>query len=151
MSHDLPDVPAGRRPSARTTLLSLRVHWIVHPRNRVPMRADFRYDPGAPLIVSLDLHPPQEASLTWEISRDLLYEGVLGPSGTGDVRVWPVSGSARPAVFLRLSHGNAAALFEIGRIGLEDWLHETYDLVPPGTELDGLDWDAAAAELSADR
>ncbi|GAA2658858.1 hypothetical protein GCM10010307_74930 [Streptomyces vastus] len=27
----------------------------------------------------------------------------------------------------------------------EDWLFETYDLVPPGEELTGLDWDGLVA------
>ncbi|MET7304883.1 SsgA family sporulation/cell division regulator [Embleya sp. NPDC005575] len=51
------------------------------------------------------------------------------------------------AAWLKLASGDMAALFELPVEPLAEWLQNTYELVPAGHELSGIDWDIATADL----
>ncbi|MFD7284081.1 hypothetical protein ACFV80_45715 [Streptomyces sp. NPDC059862] len=51
---------------------------------------------------------------------------------------------------MQLESRGMTALFEVSLSTLEAWLLSTYDLVPPGTELDGFDWDPFVERLLGD-
>ncbi|MEU3252245.1 SsgA family sporulation/cell division regulator [Streptomyces sp. NPDC006997] len=146
--HQLSGSPARRPLPRRVAPLSLRINRVVWHTLRVPLAADFRYDPGIPLTVSVTFRPPEGPRVTWRIGRDLLLDGLMEATGDGDVRIWPLRGRSRWKVCLRLRSRGAQALFEADLGALETWLRGTYDVVPYGTELAGVDWDALVAELS---
>ncbi|MBV2353882.1 SsgA family sporulation/cell division regulator [Streptomyces sp. J2-1] len=129
------------------TVTAHRVMW----ETRIPLRAEFRFDTTEPLLVTVVFRPADGPAVTWQISRDLLCDGLLQSSGIGDVRVWPVRHRGRPLVRVRLEARGSTALFEINLHVLEDWLTRTCELVAPGEELDGVDWDAVVAGLLEDR
>ncbi|MEU3985587.1 SsgA family sporulation/cell division regulator [Streptomyces sp. NPDC026672] len=131
----------GTRPASPLSL-SLTVHRVVREDVRIPLGAEFRFDPGSPLLVTVVFRPKDGPDVTWHLGRDLLCEGLLEAGGLGDVRVWPERARGRAVLRLMLAARGASALFEIDRRALEEWLFDTWDLVPPGTELDGVDWDA---------
>lgn len=137
-----PEPPMGPPP------LSLGIHRVLDGFVRQPLRAEFRFDPDLPLLVSLKLVVEQGLSVTWRIGRELLHKGLHSVSGSGDVRVWTArSGDRVTAWLLLLDARGTSALFELPVPPLEDWLDRTYQVTPPEAELDGLDWDAFLTEV----
>ncbi|MEU4098727.1 SsgA family sporulation/cell division regulator [Streptomyces sp. NPDC026673] len=127
--------------------LRLRADRILSPSLRIPHEAEFRYDQTDPLAVSLALRTPEGSIVRWTVSRDVLFEGTEEPSGIGDVRLWPSRVRARRVVLLRLEVQDLSSLFELDLARLRGWLEETFQLVPPGTEFDHVEWATALATL----
>ncbi|WP_053616248.1 SsgA family sporulation/cell division regulator [Nocardiopsis sp. NRRL B-16309] len=107
------------------------------------------YDPTRPFAAELrfvlDAGDP-DAVLVWEVARDLLAQGSASWAGDGDVRVrvW----TPLPALcVIELLDGITGRWghFLARRVELTDFLQETYQLVPEGTE--HVDIDAAVAAL----
>jgi hypothetical protein len=89
--------------------------------------------------------PEDDGGVEWLLSRDLLRAGLAAPVGEGDVRLWPARGGL-DVVFLQLRAPSGEALFELSGAVVGDFLRETEQLVPAGTESDVLRVDD---ELSA--
>ncbi len=83
--------------------------------------------------------------VVWLLGRDLLFDGLAGPIGDGDVRVSPVENSDR--VELRLSTPWGHAVIELDNHEVFEFLTCTYDAIPPGEELLRVPIDAELAEL----
>lgn len=145
-----PEISADQLAVDHLNSLPVRIHRILWSSIRVPMRAVFHYDPCDPLTVSVQLLPPQGPAVTWVVSRDLLYEGTQGRSGMGDVQLWPSLSCSRPMMYMRLESRGMTALFEVDLPRLQAWLLRTFDLVPPGTELDSTNWDLLVERLLGD-
>ncbi|MFC9319041.1 SsgA family sporulation/cell division regulator [Streptomyces nigra] len=126
--------------------LSVVAHQVMW-ETRTALRAEFRFAPTDPLLVTVIFHPKDGPAVPWEISRDLLCDGLLQSSGIGDVRVWPARYRGRPLVRVRLEAYGSTAMFEVSLDPLEEWLTRTCELVPPGEELDGVDWDIVVRDL----
>ncbi|MCW2706922.1 MAG: sporulation and cell division protein SsgA, partial [Frankiales bacterium] len=77
----------------------------------------------------------------------LLTDGVAAAVGEGDVRVWPALHGADRVVNLAMASPSGAALFEIDRDGLVEFLQQTYEAVPTGAEDEVVDLDAELALL----
>jgi hypothetical protein len=93
----------------------------------------------------LSYGPEDDGGVEWLLSRDLLRAGLAAPVGEGDVRLWPARGGL-DVVFLQLRAPSGEALFELSGAVVGDFLRETEQLVPAGTESDVLRVDD---ELSA--
>ncbi|WP_372346832.1 SsgA family sporulation/cell division regulator [Streptomyces sp. KL116D] len=129
--------------------LSLKVTQWVTDELALALDCDFVYDSHDPLAVTLDFTTDGTRSVRWVFSRSLLAEGMTARTGEGDVALWPVHGEGGdPDAFQVLLGGARRALVEIDAAPVAEWLADTYALVPPGTELDGVDWDALVAELT---
>ncbi len=114
----------------------------------VPLEAELRYTAQDPLAVEALFDDGSAEPVRWVFARDLLAEGLDRRSGDGDVVVWPTQDAqARPAVHLRLRSPNDAALLEAPADALGEFLAATALLVPPGTEYQHLDIDAALESL----
>ena len=88
-------------------------------------------------------------AVEWVFARDLLHEGLIGPAGTGDVRVQPAP--LHPGqVQLELSSPSGYAVFMTCAQTLGDFLQHTYRTVPPETEYSWLDFDVALSDLLND-
>ncbi|WP_442807255.1 SsgA family sporulation/cell division regulator [Streptomyces sp. NBC_01294] len=120
---------------------------VVCPSIRLPLRAVFHYTQTDPLVVLLELQPPEGGGVTWTISRDLLFDGTDEPSGMGDVQVWPAVARGRRVLYIHLESHDGSCLLKVDRRRLEKWLQGIFDLVHPGTEFCQVDWDAGAAAL----
>lgn len=104
---------------------------------RVPGLADvvlpalLRYSAADPfavrLVLLLDGEGEGPESVEWLFSRSLLTEGLLAPTGQGDVRV-RVDGHE---VSVELA-GSAAVLLPLE--GLVEFLADSYEVVPTGAE-----------------
>ncbi len=145
------------RPVSVSTELRLRL--VVPGASSLPVRAAMRYDAADPYAVSVAFHtgashpdPAADAgdAVEWTFARQLLTDGVMAPVGEGDVQVWPAQGSDptdRRVVCLSLSSPSGRALFEVPLTELVEFLGQTYEAVPTGSESGHVDVDAELALL----
>ncbi|MGW3498644.1 SsgA family sporulation/cell division regulator [Streptomyces sp. NPDC001020] len=146
MSGNQTDVQA-RRAAPHARELVLDIERVLDVSARQAIKAKFRFDPEAPLIVCVEFLIEGGPSVLWRIGRDLLQQGLHSMSGLGDVQMWPPRLEERAIAWLQLTSGGMAALFELPVAPLAEWLEHTYELVPAGQELAGIDWDIATADL----
>ncbi|KOG73824.1 SsgA family sporulation/cell division regulator [Streptomyces flaveolus] len=151
MSGYQPGVQASRTASHGRPQLTLDIERVLDVSTRQAIRAEFSYDPERPLIVCVEFLIEGGPRVLWRIGRDLLQQGLYSMSGFGDVQVWPTNLEERTTARLQLASGDMAALFELPVPPLAEWLERTYQLVPPGHELVGVDWDVTAADLLGGR
>ncbi|MFJ4091585.1 SsgA family sporulation/cell division regulator [Kitasatospora sp. NPDC089913] len=110
----------------------------------------FGYRSDDPLAVALTFLGPAADAGVWRFSRDLLWEGLQRPSGSGDVRVWPpCTCHGRTALRVMLRNREDVVLLDLPPRQLRRWLRrETFALVPPGTEAGTIDWDTELERLA---
>lgn len=147
MSGNEPGVQAPRTAPPGRLDLTLDIERVLGVSARQPVRAEFRFTPESPLIVSVELLVEGGPRVLWRIGRDLLQQGLYSISGLGGVRMWPSQLEDGATAWLQLAAGDMAALFELPVPPLARWLERTYHLVPAGQELAGVDWDVATADL----
>ncbi|MFF4902792.1 SsgA family sporulation/cell division regulator [Streptomyces sp. NPDC001068] len=147
MSGNRPDVQARRAGSYDSLELTLDIERVLDVSARQPIRAEFRFDPGSPLVVCVEFLVENGPRVLWRIGRDLLQQGLYSVSGLGDVQIWPSHPEDRATVLLQLASRDMAALFELPVPPLSQWLEHTYEVVPAGHELAEIDWDVATADL----
>ncbi|MBD0710927.1 MULTISPECIES: SsgA family sporulation/cell division regulator [unclassified Streptomyces] len=147
----------GEQTGARTdragesSVLRLGIRRVLDGVPLQPVRAEFRFDPASPMVVSATFTPWRGRGVTWRIGRELLYRGLYEESGEGDVQAWPVRGEHAETAWLLLESRTSSAVFELPVVELEEWLDATYGMVPEETEGDVLDWDAFLGGLLDDR
>ncbi|WP_432132960.1 SsgA family sporulation/cell division regulator [Streptomyces tendae] len=147
MAERYASVKAQQPEPVRQTEITLRIHQVIQQTMWIPIKAVLLYDSTAPLTVSVTFRPGDRPSITWCISRELLYWGLFEASGTGDVRLWPATVDGHDVVHLLLECDGESALFVLDRDTLKDWLDDTYDLVGAAEELAKVDWDAVVSQL----
>src|SRR4029078_13035736 len=57
----------------------------------VPVKVELTYDNRDPYAVQASFRTGQGTAVDWVFARDLLADGLMASSGTGDVRVQPVA------------------------------------------------------------
>jgi sporulation and cell division protein SsgA len=126
---------------------SLQGRLILDPTRSRPLAAHLRYRRDDPIAVHLSF--PAAVSLEggdveWVFARELLDRGLHGPSGDGDVHIWPC-GPGRTMIEFSSSQGTA--LIEFPADDLRNFLRWAYASVPVGQESAYLDLDTAIEEL----
>ena len=91
------------------------------------------YDQRDPYAVRLAFPVNTEGGhpLTWIFGRQLLDEGLEGPTGQGDVHVWPCGPDL---VFMELRAASGHAQIALSARQLRAFLFLSYAEVPPGYE-----------------
>jgi hypothetical protein len=100
---------------------------------RIPV--ELGYETRDPYAVRMTFHLPGDAPVTWTFGRELLLDGINGPSGDGDVHIAPVGARTLSDVSIRLRVGRDSALFRAGAAPLVAFLDRTDKLLPMGQEL----------------
>ncbi|MGW0772946.1 SsgA family sporulation/cell division regulator [Streptomyces sp. NPDC002835] len=100
---------------------------------RIPV--ELGYETRDPYAVRMTFHLPGDAPVTWTFGRELLLDGINGPSGDGDVHIAPVGPRTLSDVSIRLRVGRDSALFRAGAAPLVAFLDRTDKLLPMGQEL----------------
>ena len=138
-------------PATVHTELDLRL--VVPGGPSLPVVAGVRYDVADPWAVRVAFHTGAEGDgvVEWIFARSLLSDGVAGPVGEGDVRVWPALQGRERVVHLAMASPSGSALFEMDRDELVQFLQRTYAAVPTGAESAVVDLDAEIALLLAER
>jgi hypothetical protein len=137
--------------SGTTVSAELGLMLVVPQQATVPLVASLFYSGEDPYAVRMAFHVGTDEPIEWIFARDLLFEGMTGPSGQGDVRVWPSSPEGEPTLNLVLSSPFGQAHFEAPVQAVANFLRRTYEAIPAGHEgeyfdiggeLDGLLWQA---------
>jgi hypothetical protein len=150
MQRDQSDLRAHRTAPQDVPALSLEVDRLLDEFTRHPVSAEFRFDPGTPLLVSIEFVVERGPSVTWRVGRELLHRGLTSMSGTCDVRMWPTPLDDRSTAWLSIESPEMSALFELPIPALAAWLESTYRITSADAEMDGLDWDGFLAEVLDD-
>ena len=133
------------RPVTVQSEIELRL--VVPGSASLPVLADLRYEPADPYAVHVAFHTGGAETVEWTFARQLLTDGVTRAVGDGDVQVWPAPATVRASVNLSLSSPSGRALFEVPLAELVEFLSQTYNAVPTGSESDYVDVDAELALL----
>lgn len=109
--------------------------------------ATFRYDQADPYAVSLVAAGP-EGSVEWTFARDLLDQGMVEPTGVGDVHVWTgMTDDCHPALFIELLADDAEATVAVLPADVRIFLARSHEQVPPGSESAYCDIDAVISSI----
>ncbi|MGW0553393.1 SsgA family sporulation/cell division regulator [Streptomyces sp. NPDC002926] len=98
------------------------------------IQVELRYETGDPYAVRMTFHLPGDAPVTWAFGRELLLDGINGPSGDGDVHIAPIGQEGLADVGIRLQVGCDRAMFRSSAAPLVGFLDRTDKLVPLGQE-----------------
>jgi hypothetical protein len=130
-----------------TVICSPAVFELIGPdASAVPVNVELTYSSRDPYAVQATFRTGTTTAVEWVFARDLLHDGLIGPAGTGDVRVQPMP--LNPGrVQLELSSPSGHAVFTTCADTLGDFLHRTYRAVPADTEYSRLDFDMALSDL----
>ncbi|MFJ8310173.1 MULTISPECIES: SsgA family sporulation/cell division regulator [unclassified Streptomyces] len=99
---------------------------------RIPV--ELTYEAADPYAVRMTFHLPGDTPVTWAFGRELLLDGINGPTGDGDVRIEPTDAQELSDVRIRLQVGTDRAMFRAGAAPLVAFLDRTDRLVPLGQE-----------------
>jgi hypothetical protein len=130
-----------------TVQAEIELRLVVPGSASLPVLADLRYEVIDPYAVHVAFHTGGSETVEWTFARQLLTDGVTRAVGDGDVQVWPAPTTARPSVNLSLSSPSGRALFEVPLAELVEFLSQTYNAVPTGSESSYVDVDAELALL----
>ncbi|WP_158889637.1 SsgA family sporulation/cell division regulator [Amycolatopsis anabasis] len=111
----------------------------------LPVLVDLIYDTRDPFAVVAAFHSGR-GTVHWIFARDLLADGLLGPTGEGDLRISPATDPA--LVLVELTTPDGAAVLEAPAQELAEFLDRTYQEVPVGEEHEWFDFDTELAKLA---
>jgi hypothetical protein len=112
----------------------------------LPIQVSLEYDTEDPYAVTT-AYLTGRGTVRWMFSRDLLADGLLAPTGNGDVTVSPAKDTAM--VVFELNAPDGSAVLEAPAQDLAAFLNHTYELVPVGTESGWFDFDLEMTKLAA--
>jgi hypothetical protein len=99
------------------------------------IQAELRYSATDPVAVTVVFDVTAPEPVPWVFARDLLSSGLDQPSGDGDIKIWPaIDSHGTPTVRVRLSSPDGDAVLEAPASAVEDFLIQTWTLVPTGVE-----------------
>lgn len=108
-----------------------------------PMNVDLHYRSDDPHAVTMHFQARDQESI-WLVGRELLADGMLAPTGLGDVRLRPAGGDV---LVLELFTEDSHAVFHLSAEELDRFLEATYAAVPAGQEV--LDFELLLKDLLA--
>jgi hypothetical protein len=145
-----------RRPTA-TVQHELGVRLVVPGDASIALPVTLRYNTSDPYAVHALFQTGLGDGVTWVFARETLAAGIQGPTGDGDVRVWPAKSKSDRAlrrgrgegrvVYIALSSPDGQALLEAPIDGLTTFLLQTYALVARDEETSYLDIDGGLAAM----
>jgi hypothetical protein len=123
---------------------------LIDPTGAVtPIEAELHYDPRDPYAVTA-VFMTGSGQVRWTFGRDLLSEGLFGPTGDGDVHVWPcLDTEGHAVVIIELCSPDGEALVQARTGDLSTFVDRMTRAVEPGTESQHLDVDAALTAIFA--
>lgn len=107
--------------------------------------AELRYAPDDPYAIAIHFHTRQ-GGVEWMFGRELLSDGLLLPSGEGDIVVRP-DPDDEERLLLELKAPSGFAVLSAAIEEILDFLELSYDLVMPGEEPLWIDFDREMSKL----
>ncbi|MFD5794210.1 SsgA family sporulation/cell division regulator [Streptomyces diastatochromogenes] len=132
--------------SSKTVMRGLQVELIVSHEMSSSISMRLRYEPSDPYVVRAAFAAADsDEAVEWIIGRDLLTDGLKGPVGEGDIRVWPVGEADLGDLYILLNPPGGTALLKAPAQEIRTFLQEAEVVVPRGDELEYIDLDALLA------
>jgi Streptomyces sporulation and cell division protein, SsgA len=133
--------------SGATVSSELGLTLVVPEHGAVPLVASLYYTAEDPYAVRMAFHVGTDDPVEWIFSRDLLTAGLGGPTGEGDVQVWPGEDHGVGVLNIALSSPFGQAHFECPMMSIAEFLNRTFDIIAAGRESDFIDVDGELDEL----
>lgn len=134
--------------SSRPVTQGLFAQLVVSEGESVPITIRLRYESDDPYAVRVAFCPGgSNDTVEWIIGRDLLADGLKGPCGEGDVRLWPDNEHGFNDLYILLDPPEGFALVQAPAPEISRFLQRTESVVPTGTEPRHLDLDAVVVHL----
>jgi hypothetical protein len=133
--------------SSTTISAELALRLVVPGRTTVPLLATVEYAASDPYALRVAFHVGNDEPVEWIFARELLTLGMARMVGDGDVQVWPGRTDGNRLLNIGLSSPFGDALFEAPLAPLADFLHRTFEIVPPGRETEFVDIGAELDDL----
>ena len=113
----------------------------------IPLDAELSFDAADPFAVSAVFGTDLQ-SVRWTFARDLLSDGLVEPTGDGDVHVWPcLDGEGLAVVVVELCSESGEALLQLPIGDVAEFVERMHASVPRGEESDHLDIDALISAI----
>lgn len=120
----------------------------------MPLLTRWSYRADDPYAVVMSISRPSGRWIEWLMARDLVVDGMLAPTGLGDVRVAPFYDDdfddddfdihEFDVIEVKIGDDEGFASLEFDRELVERFLGATFEVVPRGAETDVID---VAAEI----
>src|SRR2546430_17375040 len=92
---------------------SVHTEELVALADDLPVRSLWSYDASEPFTISVSFQTEEDCWVEWLFARDLLVNGLTGPSGIGDVRLRPRRTNGRTALPLVISYPHVPVLSDL--------------------------------------
>lgn len=116
-----------------------------------PVVTRWTYDTTDPFAVTLGIQTRGKRWVDWVMARDLLIEGLSGPTGIGDVRLRPEATEDYDIVLIEICSPDGRAALEVDRDLLTHFVDEMLAAVPAGSETSAIDMDAEIQKITGSR
>ncbi|MFB6891354.1 SsgA family sporulation/cell division regulator [Kitasatospora sp. NPDC056327] len=146
MDRDRSPLPA-QRTAGPVPALRLDVHRLLDESTRLPGRAEFRFDPALPLVVTVEFLAEGGPGPARRLDRELPTDGLTATSGAEGVRRWPTRCEQRPSSWLLLEPPDTEVLFELPAAPPALWPDAAPRTAPTGSGAARPDWDGLLVEL----
>ncbi|MTD16397.1 SsgA family sporulation/cell division regulator [Nakamurella sp. YIM 132087] len=123
---------------AASTVMTMVTDWA-----DIPVDADLQYHSRDPFAVRMVFSMPGTPAVEWVFARDLIIAGLVGPSGHGDVQVFP----GEQGIVLELNSPGGQAQLVAERPALVRFVQDMLSAVPLGGEDTYYDIDGEIAGL----
>jgi hypothetical protein len=116
-----------------------------------PVVTRWTYDTTDPFAVTLGIQTRGKRWIDWVMARDLLIEGLSGPTGIGDVHLQPEATQDYDIVVIEICSPDGRAVLEVDRDLLARFVDMMLEAVPSGSETTAVDMDAEIQKITRSR
>lgn len=116
-----------------------------------PVVTRWTYDTTDPFAVTLGIQTRGKRWIDWVMARDLLIEGLSGPTGIGDVHLQPEATQDYDIVVIEICSPDGRAVLEVDRDLLARFVDMMLEAVPSGSETAAVDMDAEIQKITRSR
>ena len=134
---------APRTTTRHQNVVASTVMTLLADSTSIAVNAELEYQSRDPFAVRIVFDVPSSTAVQWVFGRDLLIQGLIGPSGTGDVQVFPVHGG----VMIELDSPAGSARILVRRGDLSRFVDNMIKAVPLDEEHHFFDMDREIAML----
>jgi Streptomyces sporulation and cell division protein, SsgA len=133
--------------NSATVSAELRLSLVVPDHGPVPLVASMYYSAQDPYAIRMAFHVGADEPVEWIFARDLLAAGLEGPTGQGDVQIWPADEDGCEVFNIALCSPFGQAHFEAPITATADFLKRTFEVISAGQEGEFVNLDGELEQL----
>jgi hypothetical protein len=139
----------GQNPMMNSVTVSaeLSLSLMVPEHGAVPLVASVDYCADDPYAIKMAFHVGTDEPVEWIFARELLAQGLAGPAGDGDVKVWPEGSQNSDILNVALASPFGEAHFQASLSEVAEFVKSSYQIIPEGSEADFIDLDSELDDL----